>query len=150
MSYPETVLSDRDVPADDMVLTALAEQVRRWPRRDDRVFSSVTGRAFTKAIAGHVFDGIGEATGIDALPHSCRHYFGASLISAGVSVVAVSRWLGHSSPEITWRVYSYLMPNDDEVGRAAMARTMRKLAAGVAPLLPTEALTALQATEHGR
>ena len=45
-----------------------------------------------------------------------RHYFGSSLISGGTSVVAVSRWLGHSSPEITWRVYSYLMPSDDESG----------------------------------
>jgi integrase len=48
-----------------------------------------------------VFDDIEEATAIEVSPHSCRHYFGASLISAGVSVVAVSRWLGHSSPEIT-------------------------------------------------
>jgi len=38
-----------------------------------------------------------------------RHYFGASLISRGVSVVAVARWLGRSSPEITYRVYSYMM-----------------------------------------
>ena len=73
----------------------------RWGREDGRLFSSITGRALTRAIAGHVFDDIEEATGIEVSPHSCRPYFGASLISAGVSVVAVSRWLGHSSPEIT-------------------------------------------------
>jgi integrase len=78
-------------------------------------------------------------------PHSWRHYFGASLFSAGVSVVAVSPWLGHVSPEITWRVYSYLMLNDDEIGRAAMAHTL----AGVAPPLPSDALRALRAREHG-
>jgi hypothetical protein len=32
-------------------------------------------------------------------------------------VVAVSQWLGHSSPEIAWRVYSYLMADNQEVGR---------------------------------
>jgi integrase/recombinase XerD len=73
----------------------------RRGREDGRLFSSITGRALTRAIAGHVFDDIEEATGIEVSPHSCRHYFGTSLISAGVSVVAVSRWLGHSSPEIT-------------------------------------------------
>jgi integrase len=145
----KTDSSGRDIPADDVVLTALAEQIRRWPREDGLVFSSVTGRALTKAIGGHTFDGIAVATGIDVSPHSCRHYFGSSLISRGVSVVAVSRWLGHSSPEITWRVYSYLMPNDEAVGRAAMAGTMSAVTAGVAPALPTEAPNALQAPEHG-
>lgn len=48
-------------------------------------------------------------------------------------MVAVSRWLGHSSPEMTRRVYSYLMPSDDEVGRAAMARAKAKLAPDVYP-----------------
>ncbi len=42
-------------------------------------------------------------------------------------MVAVSEWLGHSSPEITWRVYSYLMVNDQEVGRAAMSKTLTKV-----------------------
>jgi integrase len=67
-------------------------------------------------------------------PHSLRHYFGSSLISGGTSVVAVSRWLEHSSPDITWRVYSYLMPSDDEIGRAAMTKTLRKLVPDVYPM----------------
>jgi integrase len=145
----KTASSGRDIPADDVVLTALAEQIRRWPRDDGRVFSSATSRALTKSIAGHVFDSVERTTGIDASPHSFRHYFGASLISAGVSVVAVSRWLGHSSPEITWRVYSYLMANDDEVGRAAMAQTLRRLTADVSHMCPGEPLNTLEAPKHG-
>jgi integrase len=145
----KTASSGRDIPADDVVLSALAEQIRRWPRDDGRVFSSVTGRALTKAIAGHVFEGVEKTTGIEASPHSCRHYFGASLISAGVSVVAVSGWLGHSSPEITWRVYSYMMRNDDEVGRAAMAKTMSAVLAPIAPRLPNETADAQEAPKYG-
>jgi integrase len=141
----KTASSGRDVPADDVVLAALAEQVRRWPRADGLIFGSTTGRALTRQAAGHVFAGIAAATGIDVSPHSCRHYFGASLISGQVSVVAVSRWLGHSSPEITYRVYSYLTANDDQIGRAALAQTMAR----VAPLLPTSAPTALHAPESG-
>jgi integrase len=153
----KTSFSARDIPADDQVLEALAEQIRRWPREDGLVFGSTTDRPLSKAIGGHVFDEIERTTrdglvevvevagaasywswrgqrfeskssadqawaksGLAVSPHSCRHYFGSSLISRGVSVVAVSRWLGHSSPEITWRVYSYLMANDEQVGRDAM------------------------------
>ena len=55
-------------------------------------------------------------------------------------MVAGSRWLGHSNPEITCRVYSYLMPGDEHVGRAAMATTIAKVAqAEVYPLCTREA-----------
>ena len=127
MGMLKTTSSQRDIPADDAVLEALSEQIRRHPRADGLLFSTTTGRPLTKSVAGHMFDGIERATALVISPHSLRHYFGSSLISEGVSVVAVSRWLGHSSPEITWRVYSYLMPNDDQVGRAAMAKNLSKI-----------------------
>lgn len=147
----KTGSSSRDIPADDVVLEALAEQVRRWPRRDGLLFSREWGaKPLTRSVAGHLFDTLSAAAGVKASPHSLRHYFGSSLISEGVSVVAVSRWLGHSSPEITWRVYSYLMPNDDEIGRAALAKKLGALTAGVAPALPSEAAGGLQAPERGR
>ena len=72
-------------------------------------------------------DAIERAVGFSVSTHSLRHYFGASLISRGVSVVAVSSWLGHSSPEITYRVYAYLKPDDEQAGRDAIARTMRQV-----------------------
>lgn len=55
---------------------------------------------------------------------SSRHHFGAGLISR---VVAVAHWQGHSSLEITYRVYAYLRPDDEGAGRAAMAASMRKI-----------------------
>lgn len=70
-------------------------------------------------------------------PHSLRHYSGACLISRGVSVVAISCWLGHSSPETTCRVHAYVKPNDELAGRAALAETMRSIA--VYPLCTRQA-----------
>lgn len=139
MGRLKTGSSARDIPADDTVLNALAEQVRYWPRRDGLIFSSTIGRPLTKSIAGHVFDDIERAVGFTVSPHSLRHYFGASLISRGVSVVAVSRWLGHSSPEITYRVYAYLKPDDEQAGRAALAETLRSIVPDVYPLCTREA-----------
>lgn len=39
-------------------------------------------------------------------PHSFRHMFASRLIGHGVDPIAVSKALGHSSPEITLKVYS--------------------------------------------
>lgn len=116
--------SPRDIPADDEVLAALAEQIRLYPRTDGLVFSSAFGRHLTRAAAGHVFAKVAEDSGIAVSPHSLRHYFGASLLTRGVNVVAVSRWLGHSTPTVTLSVYAYLMKNDEETGRAAMKSVM--------------------------
>lgn len=139
MGQLKTDSSSRDIPVDDVVLGALAEEIRVWPRRDGLVFSSTTGRPLTKAIAGHLFDRIETAADLTASPHSLRHYFGSSLISGGVSVVAVSRWMGHSSPEITWRVYSYLMASDEDTGRAAMAATLARVVPDVYPTCTRQA-----------
>jgi integrase len=127
MGQLKTGASARDIPADPAVLEALGEQIRLRPRRDGLVFSSSTSHPLTKSIGGHVFQGISRSVGFPVSPHSMRHYFGASLISHGVSVVAVSRWLGHSSPEITYRVYAYLKPDDEQAGRAALEATLRSI-----------------------
>jgi hypothetical protein len=46
-------------------------------------------------------------------------------------------------------VYSYLMANDDEVGRVAMAQKLRRLTGDVSPMCPEEPLSKPQAPEHG-
>lgn len=132
----KTAASSREIPASDLVLEALALQVQRVPRRDGLVFSSTTGRALTAAIGGHVFDGLERATGIKVSPHSLRHYFGSSLVSRGVNVVAVSRWLGHSDPSITYRVYAYVMPSDEDAGRAAMRAVSERITNSCATSVP--------------
>ena len=110
----------RDIPADDTGLQAPAEQVRQ-PREDGLVVSSSTGGALTTSVAGHVFDDVERAVGRTVSPHP-RHHSGASLVSRGVSAVAVSRRLGHSGPEIAYRVYAHLEPDDELAPRAAMGR----------------------------
>jgi hypothetical protein len=48
-------------------------------------------------------------------------------------VVAVSRWLGHSSPETTNRGYAYLEPDDELATRAAMAEILSEIVPDVCP-----------------
>lgn len=47
--------------------------------------------------------------------HDLRHSCASLLISHGVSIVAVSKRLGHSNVEQTLNTYSHLMPRDDEM-----------------------------------
>jgi integrase len=52
--------------------------------------------------------------------HALRHTFASVQLDARESVVAVSKWLGHSDPSITLRIYAHMMPEADGRGRAAM------------------------------
>ncbi len=65
-------------------------------RTTDRYFTDVCEKAGVKRIRLH------------DLRHSCA----SLLISKGVSIVAVSRQLGHSNIEQTLNTYSHLMPDD--------------------------------------
>ncbi|HEY3440347.1 MAG TPA: tyrosine-type recombinase/integrase [Paludibaculum sp.] len=46
--------------------------------------------------------------------HSMRHTHGSQLLSEGVSLPAVSKRLGHSSPRITADIYSHSLAKDEE------------------------------------
>ncbi|MFE7114820.1 tyrosine-type recombinase/integrase [Streptomyces sp. NPDC057654] len=52
--------------------------------------------------------------------HVLRHTFATAQLRFGVSIVAVSRWLGHKDPAFTLRKYVHFLPADDERGRQAM------------------------------
>jgi integrase len=43
--------------------------------------------------------------------HDLRHVFASVALSAGVPVTDVSRWLGHRSIEMTYRIYSHYIPS---------------------------------------
>jgi integrase len=43
--------------------------------------------------------------------HTLRHFFAGSAIAGGVSLLEVSRWLGHSTIQITADIYGHLSPD---------------------------------------
>jgi integrase len=56
--------------------------------------------------------------------HDLRHGFASALISAGCSVKAVQRALGHASASTTLDVSSHLWPGDEDLIRAAVDRAL--------------------------
>ena len=55
-----------------------------------------------------VFQKALEAVGLPHVtPHSLRHSWTSTMLSAGAPIATIARNLGHSSPAITWRVYCH-------------------------------------------
>ena len=52
--------------------------------------------------------------------HVLRHTFASTQLEAGESIVTLSKWLGHASPNITLEHYAHFMPGAGERGLAAM------------------------------
>jgi integrase len=54
-------------------------------------------------------------------PHVCRHFYATSMAAAGVSLHALSRYMGQSSIDVTWSNYGNLFP-----GEEAQAATLQE------------------------
>jgi integrase len=51
--------------------------------------------------------------------HALRHFCASRWLDYGVSIRAVSEYLGHADPGFTLRVYTHMMPKSDEKAREA-------------------------------
>jgi site-specific recombinase XerD len=52
--------------------------------------------------------------------HALRHACASTWLDRGVSIKAVSEYLGHADPGFTLRVYTHVMPASDDRAREAM------------------------------
>jgi integrase len=57
--------------------------------------------------------------------HGLRHTHASALIAAGLDVVAVSRRLGHASPNVTLSIYAHLFKKDDSGAAMAIEAALR-------------------------
>lgn len=68
---------------------------------------------------------VGRATRADGT-HALRHYYASALLEGGVSIKALSEYLGHVDPGFTLRTYTHLMPaSHDRTRRVIDSRTSR-------------------------
>ncbi|MGH8942016.1 MAG: site-specific integrase, partial [Acidimicrobiia bacterium] len=52
------------------------------------------------------------------------HHYASVLLENGVSIRAVSEYLGHHDPGFTLRTYAHLMPESEDRARAAIDETL--------------------------
>ncbi|WP_160670505.1 site-specific integrase [Clostridium sp. C8-1-8] len=112
----------------DLLLNALKERevlIRYTKKKHSFLFVSrqnqnkgnpITGQTIRKRYT-HYADKLHKEYNIDLKnfsPHSFRHFFATYLIRVRKEDLSdVSRWLGHSSIEITRKVYSHYIPTND-------------------------------------
>lgn len=69
-----------------------------------------------------------EAAGVKRIRmHDLRHSCASILIHSGVSIVAVSRHLGHRDVEETLNTYAHMIPDDDALIRSAVNAVAEKI-----------------------
>lgn len=56
----------------------------------------------------------------EKMHHRFRHTYASVQLHAGEDPVSLSHWMGHSSPEITLRIYAHFMPDRGQRGRTAI------------------------------
>jgi integrase len=64
--------------------------------------------------------GSGWVASREMMHHRFRHTYASVQLHAGEDVVSVSHWMGHASPEITFRTYAHFMPDAGMRGRSAV------------------------------
>lgn len=106
----------RTVPWPPFLDNEIAEAVVGRPL-DDLVFPSPSGKGLrVRNLRRDWFDSAARNAGVDGLtPHELRHTAASLAVSAGASVLALQRMLGHDKPSTTLDVYSDLFDEDLDV-----------------------------------
>jgi integrase len=130
---PKTAASVRTVPVADVVLEELARHIEQFPGEDGFIFTSGTGAPVTGGAFGSLWRKARTKAGVPEFRfHDLRHFYASALISAGCSVKAVQKALGHASATETLNTYAHLWPDDEDRTRAAIQAALT----GAAHALP--------------
>ncbi len=118
---PKTKSSRRDIPLPDALIEDLKEYMT-WFEEADKEFYSKLDTYYLAVNTlrepinpGTIKDwlnGIEDKYGMKHIsPHGLRHTYCSLLLSQGVPIQTVSKYMGHSNSTITLRVYSHFVPD---------------------------------------
>lgn len=106
---PKTPSSNRVIALPNFLVKMLADYLPRLPTATCRLF-----RCLSKSSLAKMLHKTADAAGVKQITiHQLRHSHVALLLQMGVSIQEISKRLGHSSPEITYRFYSHLYPGSE-------------------------------------
>ena len=131
-SAPKTPSSVRTIPLPDVVATALAAHMQRFPPRstDGLIFTTESGGPVKHAWHRLVFNRAVEEAGLPkTTSHDLRDHLASILIDAGHSVVAVASALGHDDGgKLVLSTYAHLFPDQEDRTRKAVDLAWRGMA----------------------
>jgi integrase len=104
-------------------------KVRRLDRGDP-VFVRASGASWSPGMLRQHFrialsrcEAIGASKRGEITFHTLRHTAASLLVQNGVPLLEVGKFLGHSSPVVTWR-YAHLAPDSARATAAALSRAL--------------------------
>lgn len=114
---PKTKAGNRYVPIiNDKLLGMLKEYRKKCGviKLQGFVFEDSSGGAMEYRRIVAYWHNICKLTGIEKNVHTFRHTFATYLLEKGIPVAEVSRILGHSSPAITFKMYTHAIPGGNQ------------------------------------
>lgn len=131
--HTKSAAGRRDVPVPDDLVTLCSAMLAQRRRADGsldgtHLWCAPSGSRLQRTTVDSEVRRIERRTGLTFSAHHLRHYYGASLVSAGVPVPQVAKQMGHASPQVTMRVYAYALRDDAAKGREAVAQIARSSA----------------------
>jgi integrase len=92
------------------------------------LFPTVDGGLRSPTVLSHEWGRAAEAIGMGEITfHALRHTHASQLIDQGIDIVAVSKRLGHSKPNVTLSTYAHLFNSDDSKAAEAVNQALAKL-----------------------
>lgn len=122
LKEPKSRSGSRTIPIGDYVLALLQEQLQRqtelkellgkaWQDKWNLVFTCDDGTPIHRSVLTHQSQRLMVANGLPKVRfHDLRHTFATLMIERGVNMKTVSEYLGHSSVDITQRIYGHVTP----------------------------------------
>jgi integrase len=105
---PKTKSSERTIILPNIAVKALNNVCEKLPDTK-RIFP------ITYVTAGEYYRKVVAKAGVRYLPiHALRHSHASMLIANGVPITAVSKRLGHSSPQVTLSVYAHALSDSEQ------------------------------------
>jgi integrase len=136
LTQPKSARSRRTIPLPARARQAIETQRTRqrfaqnaaaaaWANRDGLVFTDSVGRPLRPEILSRAFQKARDAAGVPRVRfHDLRHSAATALLTAGVPLVVVSEWLGHSGVAITAASYAAVVPELLTEAAEAMDRAL--------------------------
>ena len=108
--------SIRKVPIPNTLVRILDEQIERLKRLPDKFSEDffIAGGTNTLCVSSirDIKIAVEDELHLEHIRvHDLRHSYVSVLINAGVPITTISKLVGHTSVEVTWKVYSHLYPD---------------------------------------
>jgi len=127
ITSPKTVRSRRIVPLQPR--TELLLERTPVEKRQGFIYHTANGTAHQpKNFRDRVFNPLRTKLDMAKMQtHDLRKFFGSFLITQGVDIMIVSKWMGHASPAVTMEVYAKIIPEIERQARFDFGRSLAAL-----------------------